>query len=223
GRSSGRSGDGLGRSGGRDQRGRRRRWHARRLPGPGRGDGRRDGSGRRAGRLRFRAGGPLRVEPGSQLAEVPLQSRIRPLQLARAFLELRQAALRDEGDDERHDGRQNEHRRQQEEEGLHSGVPHATAGVTPRGVLRRRRRPRRRTSPRTAGYSSSVIRPGRRNRGRRRGRIWGTSPAPPVRRSARNARRLRQRQLRLHSRGSCRHHSPRVWYHSRLCGRLVAM
>jgi hypothetical protein len=50
---------------------------------------------------------------------VLLEAHVRPLQLARTLLELRHPALRDEGDDERDDGRQDEHRRQQEEEGLH--------------------------------------------------------------------------------------------------------
>jgi hypothetical protein len=45
-----------------------------------------------------------------------------PLQLARALLELREAALRDEGDDERGDRRQDEHGRQEEEDGLRHAI-----------------------------------------------------------------------------------------------------
>ena len=72
------------------------------------------------GRRRFRGRrGPRRVQLGPQLEDVLLEPCVRPLQLARALLELRQAALRDEGDDEGDDRRQDEHRRQQEEEGLH--------------------------------------------------------------------------------------------------------
>jgi hypothetical protein len=50
---------------------------------------------------------------------VPLEASVRLLQLGRPLLELRQTAFRDEGDDEGNDGCQDEHRRQQEEEGLH--------------------------------------------------------------------------------------------------------
>jgi hypothetical protein len=59
------------------------------------------------------------VKSGPQLEDVPLEPSVRPLQLARSPLELRQTALRDEGYDEGNDRRQDEHRRQQEEEGLH--------------------------------------------------------------------------------------------------------
>jgi len=59
------------------------------------------------------------VKRGPQLEDVPLEAPVRPLQFARAFLELRQTALRDEGDDEGNDRRQDEHHRQQEEERLH--------------------------------------------------------------------------------------------------------
>jgi hypothetical protein len=157
--------------------------------------------------------------------ELLLEPRVRSLQLCGAFLERRHAALRDEGDDERDDRREDERQRQEEEKDLRHGIlkpgaPLFLGEVLVVDVAVAAEEERVAAGPAAIGPRADPV-----------GAV-GAEPlaahgaAVQLRRFAdplATTADVAPGAFAIVREGHVDIIRPRIWYHSRLCGRLVAM
>jgi hypothetical protein len=155
--------------------------------------------------------------------ELPLELTVRPLQVGGALLERRQATLRDEGDDERDNGRQDERQRQQEEERLrHADLTSKKTLFLGEVVVVDVAAEEERVAagPAAVGPRADPV-----------GAV--EAERPPAHGAAVQLRRFADPlattadvaagAFAIVHEGHVEIIRPRIWYHSRLCGRLVAM